>query len=239
MNSNMDLLIRSLGKWNIKLSITQVSQFNKYYELLIEWNKRMNLTAITDLEEVVQKHFLDSCALFNYINLENHTLMDVGTGAGFPGIPLKILAPDCNIVLVDSLNKRLNFLNEVIKELSLKNITTVHSRIEPLAHDKEYREKFDIVTSRAVAYLSVLSEYCLPFVKIGGVFAPYKSGNISDEISDAKKAISVLGGKINSVEEFDLPFSDYSRSIIMIDKVKSSPNKYPRRAGTPTKSPIK
>lgn len=234
----MNALTDRLKKWDIELSDIQLSQLDKYYNLLIEWNQKINLTAITEYEDVLIKHFLDSSALLNYLNLDGISLLDVGTGAGFPGLVLKIVNPSTNIVLVDSLNKRVNFLNSVISDLSLTGISAIHSRIEDLAHDSNYREKFDVVTSRAVANMSTLSEYCIPFVKTGGVFAPYKSGSIIDEVDSSKNAISILGGKINSVEEYVLPDTDYSRSIVFVDKIKQTDLKYPRKAGVPSKSPL-
>ena len=234
----MNALTDRLKKWDIELSDIQLSQLDKYYNLLIEWNQKINLTAITEYEDVLIKHFLDSSALLNYLNLDGVSLLDVGTGAGFPGLVLKIVNPSTNIVLVDSLNKRVNFLNSVISDLSLTGISAIHSRIEDLAHDSNYREKFDVVTSRAVANMSTLSEYCIPFVKTGGVFAPYKSGSIIDEVDSSKNAISILGGKINSVEEYVLPDTDYSRSIVFVDKIKQTDLKYPRKAGVPSKSPL-
>lgn len=234
----MNALTDRMKKWNIDLSDVQISQFERYYELLIDWNNKINLTAITEFEDVLIKHFLDSSALINYLDMDNINLLDVGTGAGFPGLVLKIVNPKINVVLVDSLNKRVNFLNLIISELSLSGISAIHSRIEDLAHDDNHREKYDVVTSRAVANMSTLSEYCIPFVKIGGIFAPYKSGNISDEVNSSKNAINILGGKINSVEEYILPDTDYSRSIVFIDKVKQTDSKYPRKAGVPSKSPL-
>lgn len=238
-NYNMSSFFQGLENLNIVLNDTQVNQFITYYELLIEWNKVMNLTAITEFEEVVQKHFLDSLALANVIGLsQNKSIIDIGTGAGFPGIPLKIVFPHLNIVLLDSLNKRINFLEEVIKSLNLNNIKAIHGRAEDFSNDLNYREFFDICVSRAVANLSSLSEYCLPFVKVGGKFISYKSGNVDDELNEAKNAIFILGGKLNSHTKFNLPNSDINRSFIVIDKNKRTPKKYPRKAGTPTKDPI-
>lgn len=234
----MDLLNRLLGKWNIELSEIQLKQFEKYYELLIEWNSFMNLTAITDKDEVILKHFVDSLALANYVDISNKSMIDVGTGAGFPGIPLKILFPNVKVTLVDSLNKRIGFLNSVIDELDLKDIDTVHSRAEDLAHNKVYREKFDFCVPRAVANLSTLSELCLPFVKCGGYFIPYKSEKTSDEVTAAGHAIDLLGGQIDRIEEYLLPDSYINRTLVFIKKSSASPMKYPRKAGTPSKDPI-
>lgn len=234
----MESLNNLLNEWNIVLSDYQIDQFKKYYELLIEWNSFMNLTSITDKNEVILKHFADSIALFRYLNLSDESLIDVGTGAGFPGIPLKIVCPKLKVTLVDSLNKRVNFLNEVIGCLNLEDIFTVHSRAEDLAHNDVYREKFDYCVPRAVANLSTLSELCLPFVKTGGYFIPYKSEKTSEEISAARNAIAILGGKLDKVEEYYLPNTDMLRTLVFISKKKSSPKKYPRKAGTPTREPI-
>lgn len=234
----MNLLIELLKKWNIELSDYQLSQFEKYYELLIEWNSFMNLTAITDKDEVVLKHFVDSLAILNYMDVSDKKLIDVGTGAGFPGIPLKIVCPGLDVCLVDSLNKRVNFLNNVIDTLNLTNINTIHSRAEDLAHNSVYREKYDFCVPRAVANLSTLTELCVPFVKPGGYFIPYKSEKSNEEIEASRKAINVLGGKIDRVENYILPGSDINRTLIFIKKVSQSSTKYPRKAGTPAKEPI-
>lgn len=225
-------------KIDIKFTEEQLNQFYKYMNLLLEWNEKINLTAITDPNEVILKHFIDSLTINKYIK-ENSTLADVGTGAGFPGIPLKILRPDLKITLVDSLNKRINFLNEVINKLNLVNIETVHSRIEDFGKDKKYRESFDFVTARAVANLAVLSEYLLPIAKAGGQCVCMKGSSVEEELSNGKNAIKVLGGKIKNIDEFVLPDSDMSRNVIIIDKIKNTPNKYPRKAGIPVKEPLK
>lgn len=234
----MDRLRYLLSKWNIELSAYQLEQFDKYYDLLISWNEKMNLTAITDRTEVIEKHFFDSIALASFSDIDGKRILDMGSGAGFPGIPLKIVYPDSNIVLIDSLAKRVNFLNTVINDLCLKNIVAVHGRAEDYARNSEYREKFDVVTSRAVANLSVLSEYCIPYVKVGGMFAPYKSSNISEEVDAAINAIDILGGKLIEVKEYNLPETDYARSIVYIKKVRNCSKKYPRKAGVPAKSPL-
>ena len=225
-------------KIDIKFTEEQLNQFYKYMNLLLEWNEKINLTAITDPNEVILKHFIDSLTINKYIK-ENSTLADVGTGAGFPGIPLKILRPDLKITLVDSLNKRINFLNEVINKLNLVNIETVHSRIEDFGKDKKYRESFDFVTARAVANLALLSEYLLPIAKVGGQCVCMKGSSVEEELSNGKNAIKVLGGKIKNIDEFVLPDSDMSRNVIIIDKIKNTPNKYPRKAGIPVKEPLK
>ena len=205
--------------------------------MLIEKNKVMNLTAITDFDEVIEKHFLDSVSLCRFIDLKaDIRIIDMGTGAGFPGIPLKIVFPNLKMILADSLNKRIIFLKDVIKELELTEIEAVHGRAEELAKKTEYRENFDLCVSRAVANLSSLSEYCIPFVKIGGKFISYKSGNCEEEVREAKSAIFLLGGKLKKIDKFEL--GEASRSFITIDKVNSTSKKYPRKAGLPTKSPL-
>ena len=216
----------------------QLDKFFKYMNLLLEWNEKINLTAITEPKEVILKHFIDSLTISKYIE-NNKTLADVGTGAGFPGIALKIYRSDLKITLVDSLNKRINFLNEVIKELNLKEIKTVHSRIEDFGKNKEYREKFDYTTARAVANLSVLSEYLIPIAKIDGKCICMKGSNIEEELNTSKNAIKILGGKIQKIEEFNLPKSDITRNVIIIKKLKNTPAKYPRKAGIPAKEPLK
>lgn len=223
---------------DIKFNDKQLSQFYEYMDLLLERNEKINLTAITEPEEVILKHFIDSLTINKYIR-ENKTLADVGTGAGFPGIPLKIYRPDLNVTLVDSLNKRINFLNEVIFKLDLKDINTVHSRIEDFGKDKKYRESFDYVTARAVANLTTLSEYLIPISKINGQCICMKGNDIEEEVKNSKNAINLLGGKIDKVDYFELPNSDISRNVIIIDKIKNTPSKYPRKAGMPSKEPLK
>lgn len=221
----------------IELTDSQLNAFETYYDMLIDRNKVMNLTAITEFDEVMDKHFLDSVYLFRSIELKaDYKLIDIGTGAGFPGIPLKIVFPELKITLLDSLNKRVGFLNDVIDELNLNDIEAIHGRAEDIARDKAYRASYDIAVSRAVANLSTLSEYCLPFVKIGGKFVSYKSGDCADEVDNAKAAIHLLGGKINKIDEFS--YSNNSRSFIVIDKVMNTSNKYPRKAGLPSKKPL-
>lgn len=228
-----------ISKINITLSEKQLHQFLTYYEMLVEKNKVMNLTSITEFDEVVEKHFLDSLSLAANIDLNKHIkVLDLGTGAGFPGIPLKIVFPKLEMVLMDSLNKRVHFLKDVIDELQLLNIFAVHGRAEEMARKSDYREKFDLCVSRAVSNLSSLSEYCIPFVKLGGQFISYKSGEIDEEVRYAKHAVSVLGGKISKVQKFNLSGTDISRSFVYIEKKKETPRSYPRKAGTPSKNPI-
>lgn len=239
MNYNLEKFRHGLEELHISLSDSQMDQFMRYYELLIEKNKVMNLTGITEFDEVIEKHFLDSLSLVKAVpDLKNQKILDMGTGAGFPGIPLKIAFPDLNIVLMDSLNKRILFLQDVIEQLGLNKITAVHDRAEEMARKKEYRQQFDLCVSRAVANLSSLSEYCLPFVSIGGYFVPYKSSDIDEEVQQAKKAVYLLGGKIEDIVKFRLPDSEQNRSLVLIKKEKGTPKEYPRKAGTPTKKPI-
>ena len=219
-------------------SVEQLEKFYKYMNLLIEWNEKMNLTAITEPNDIILKHFIDSITINKYI--ENSVkVVDVGTGAGFPGIPLSIIRPDLQITLVDSLNKRLIFLQEIKKELELKNIDIVHARAEEFGQNKNYRETFDIATSRAVANLSTLSEYLVPLVKIKGKCVCMKASDAEEEIKQAENAVNILGGKIVKVEKFNLPNSDIGRTIIIINKEKSTNGKYPRKPGTPSKEPLK
>ena len=224
-------------KIDINLTNKQLNEFYTYMNLLIEWNKNINLTAITEPEEIIKKHFIDSLTISKNIQKDS-SIIDVGTGAGFPGIPLKIVREDINVVLLDVLNKRLNFLNEVIKENKLENIETVHFRAEEIGKNKKYREKYDIATSRAVAQLNILAEYLLPLVKIGGKCICMKGSNVEEELKNSKKAINLLGGEIEKIEEFILPDSDIKRNVIIIKKVNSTPAKYPRKPGTPAKEPI-
>lgn len=228
-----------LKEWNIELSDIQIQQFIQYYEILVEKNKVMNLTGITEWEEVVLKHFVDSLALVKAVDLSQSVkILDMGTGAGFPGIPLKIAFPDLEIVLLDSLNKRIKFLQEVIDSLGLTGIEAYHGRAEEFAKKPEFREQFDYVVSRAVANLSTLSEYCIPYVKIDGKFIPYKSGEIEEELERAKKAIEILGGKMVEVKKFLLPDSDIGRCLVVVEKVQSTKKKYPRVGGKPSKEPL-
>ena len=228
-----------LNELGITLNETQKKQFDQFYELLVEWNKVMNLTGITEYEEVNEKHFVDSVSIVKSVDMNQvESVIDVGTGAGFPGIPLKIVFPHLKVVLLDSLNKRINFLNTVIDELGLENISTIHGRAEDFAKKLEYREQFDLCVSRAVANLATLSEYCIPYVKKDGMFVPYKSGEIDEELEQSKKAVHVLGGKIQDVVKFQLPGTEIGRSFVKIRKIQNTAKKYPRKAGLPSKEPI-
>lgn len=232
--------VEQITEGQVLLTDVQLAQFEQYYDRLIEKNKVMNLTAITEREDVILKHFIDSLALAGYVKLweKEYKIIDVGTGAGFPGIPLKIAFPNLQVTLFDSLNKRIKFLQEMIDTLKLKEITAVHGRAEEGARDKNMREKYDFAVSRAVANMAVLSEYCIPFVKVGGYFIPYKTGTVEEEITQGKKAIQILGGKIEKIEKLMLPDSDISRSFVFIKKEKQTPKAYPRKAGTASKQPL-
>ena len=232
-----NFLEQYIEKMNIVLDETQKSQFYKYMNLLIEWNQKINLTAIIEPKDIILKHFVDSMTINKYLE-ENINIIDVGTGAGFPGIPIKISKKNLNVTLLDSLNKRINFLNTVVDELKLENINCIHGRAEEFARMKQKRENYDVATSRAVANLNVLAEYLLPFVKIGGKCICMKGPNIEEEIENSKNAIKILGGKIEKVEEFSLPKTDIKRTIILIRKEKITPVLYPRKAGIPSKSPL-
>lgn len=233
------LFDEKLAELSIKLTEQQKEQFDQFYKILVEWNQVMNLTGITEYEEVNEKHFVDSLAIIKAVDLGKvKTIIDVGTGAGFPGIPLKIAFPHLEIVLLDSLNKRIKFLNTVIDTLGLQKIKAIHGRAEDYAKQSEYREHFDLCVSRAVANLSTLSEYCLPYVKVKGTFVPYKSGEIDKEVQQSKKAIQLLGGELKEIVKFQLPGSDIGRSFVKIDKIKVTAKRYPRKAGLPAKEPL-
>ncbi|MGN8887187.1 16S rRNA (guanine(527)-N(7))-methyltransferase RsmG [Blautia sp. HCP28S3_G10] len=236
-----DLTVLEQGSQQIGISLNeeQKKQFIAFYEYLVEKNKVMNLTGITEFQEVLVKHFLDSLACVKAVDMnEVKTVMDIGTGAGFPGVPLKIAFPHLEACLLDSLKKRVNFLEETFELLKLENITAIHGRAEEFAKNKAYREKYDLCVSRAVSNLATLSEYCLPYVKVGGKFISYKSGTVKEEVEQAEKAVSILGGKIQDVVYFNLPDSEIQRSLVVIKKIKSTPGKYPRKAGTPLKEPL-
>ncbi len=229
--------IGKLKEFNIEINEEQIKSFEKYMNLLLEWNEKINLTAITQPEEVKLKHFVDSLTVLKYIN-DDDKVIDIGTGAGFPGIPLKIMKENTKITLLDSLNKRINFLNIVIETLNLRNIQAIHGRAEEIARNKLYREKYDVAVSRAVANLSTLTEYMLPFVKVGRKCICMKGANVNEEIEKAKNAIKELGGEIERVDNFYLSDNDNERNIIIIRKVKETSSKYPRKAGMPSKEPL-
>ena len=230
-------LINKLNEIDIKINENIGDYFYKYTKLLLEWNEKINLTAIIDINDIILKHYVDSLTINKYIK-DKENIIDIGTGAGFPGIPLKILNPNNDFILVDSLNKRINFLEKVKEELKLENIKLIHSRVEDLARNKEYRENIDISVSRAVANLSTLLEYMLPFVKLNGICICMKGPNINEEVEKAHKAIQELGGEITKIEKIYLPSTNIERNILIIKKIKNTPKKYPRKAGTPSKQPI-
>lgn len=236
MSQIFESKLKELG---ITLNNTQKQQFDKFYELLIEWNQVMNLTGITEYEEVNEKHFIDSLSIVKAVDMDSvATVIDIGTGAGFPGIPLKIAFPHLKMVLLDSLNKRVQFLNTVIDTLELTDIETIHGRAEDFAKQTQYREQFDLCVSRAVANLATLSEYCIPYVKQEGMFIPYKSGEIEEELQNSKKAVHILGGEIEDVIKFQLPGTEIGRSFVKIRKVQNTAKKYPRKSGLPGREPI-
>jgi len=236
---SMEEFRKKCNVFGMELTEKQIEQFMDYYKLLIEWNSFMNLTAITDFEEVILKHFVDSLAICQTKRFgRNISLIDVGTGAGFPGIPLKIVFPEMNVTLLDSLNKRINFLNAIIENLHLKNVEAIHGRAEDFARERLYRESYDFCVSRAVANLSTLTELCLPFVRKGGYFISYKSEKVKEELYAGEKAIELLGGRVEEQLEYLLPGTDIKRSLLFIRKEKDTSKKYPRKAGTPAKEPI-
>lgn len=238
--NNLEILKTGIENFGLEATEEKLQNLKKYREILVEWNKVMNLTGIEEEREVYIKHFLDSISAVtnNYIN-DDISLIDVGTGAGFPGMPLKICLDNLKLTLLDSLNKRINFLNDVKEKIKLENMEAIHSRAEEFCQNKKYREKFDIAVSRAVANLSVLAEYLLPAVKVGGQVICMKGSQVEEELNDAKFALKELGGKIKSVDEFCLPGTDMKRNVIIVEKIKETPKKYPRKAGTPAKQPLK
>jgi 16S rRNA (guanine527-N7)-methyltransferase len=239
MIKGWEYLKDTASKYELGLQEKQLDQFAAYLQLLQEWNKKINLTAIDDEAGIIIKHFIDSLLFLKKIGIKDGvTVLDLGTGAGFPGVPLKIWQPDVKIVLVDSLQKRINFLRNVVETLDLAEVELIHGRAEDLAQKYNYREKFDLCISRAVANLAVLTEYCLPFVKKGGYFAAAKGPDLDNELKDANKAITVLGGQIDELEYYTLPYLNENRSFVKIIKTAETPQKYPRKAGIPAKKPL-
>ncbi len=234
-----ELLNGAFAAMDISIDEIQTEQFFKYKKLLLEWNEKMNLTAITNERDIILKHFADSVSVLKFADFKGRSVVDIGTGAGFPGIPLKIVCPDIRLVLLDSLKKRIGFLENAVNELGFENVECVHSRAEDGGQNHLYRESFDFCISRAVANLSVLAEYCLPFVKVGGIFISLKGPDSENEIAEAKKAVGILGGEVLSAEKTDIPFTDIVHTIIMIKKLRQTPAQYPRKAGKINKSPIK
>ena len=238
MSQIEELLAESCKKINIELTEKQIKQFIDYKDMLLEWNEKFNLTAITDEREIILKHFVDCLAISAGAELAGKKIIDVGTGAGFPGVPVKIAFPDTQMTLLDSLNKRITFLEELKNKLGLENVTCIHSRAEDGGADKNLREGFDLCISRAVANLAVLSEYCLPFVKVGGYFISMKGPDVKDELNESEKAIKVLGGEVKEIKLINIPETDINHSLIIIKKIKPTPPKYPRKAGKAKKEPI-
>ena len=239
MAYDLTILEEGCRELGITLDEIQKKQFTDFYEYLVEKNKVMNLTGITEFQEVLVKHFLDSLACVKAVDMSRiKRIMDIGTGAGFPGVPLKSAFPHLEACLLDSLKKRVNFLEETFQMLKLENITAIHGRAEEYAKNKQYRETYDLCVSRAVSNLATLSEYCLPYVKTGGYFISYKSGTVQEEVEQAQKAVKILGGKIQDVVYFQLPDSEIQRSLVVIEKIKATPGRYPRKAGTPLKEPL-
>ena len=243
MSENVEKkFIENLGMFQLSLSEKQIGQFRLFYENLIKWNEVMNLTAITEEEDVYSKHFLDSLSLVALVDPQSFrgiSVIDVGTGAGFPGLPIAIAFPEARVTLVDSLQKRVNFLQDTVKLLGLENVNVFHARAEEFARIESEREKYDIACSRAVARLNILAEYCIPFVKKGGYLIAYKADRLKEEMEDGKKAASILGGRVDQVISFQLPGTDYNRTLVQVIKEKHTSGKYPRKAGTPSKDPLK
>ncbi len=235
----LEVLTRCLDELDIKLGDRQLSQCEKYYLLLIDWNQRMNLTSLKDPQEIAIKHFIDSLICMKYVNIHDKSrLIDIGTGAGFPGIPIKIFFPEMKVVLLDSLAKRCQFLKAVVETLNLNHVTVIHGRAEEMAKNSDLREKFSLATARAVTNLSVLAEYCLPFVEKEGWFFALKGPGVEDELNQAENAIVTLGGRLQAVKYYQLPLSEDQRSIILVQKKQMTPDKYPRKPGIPEKKPI-
>ena len=232
------LLREGLAVYGLPADAAAIEGLEEFSRRLLERNQVMNLTAITDPCDVAALHLLDCAYLLTAADFRGKSVVDVGTGAGFPGVPLKIAFPELEACLLDSLNKRVKFLEETFALLGLENISAIHGRAEEYAKNKAYREKYDLCVSRAVSGLATLSEYCLPYVKVGGLFVSYKSGSVKEEAEAAEKAVKILGGKIRDIQYFDLPGSEISRSLVIIEKVKNTPGKYPRKAGTPLREPL-
>lgn len=230
-------IIKEAKKLNIELTKQQSEQFYKYTTMLLDWNTRINLTSITEIQDVITKHFIDSLTILKYIK-EEDKVIDVGTGAGFPGLPIKIVKPKIEVTLLDSLNKRVKFLNETIKEIETKNITTIHLRAEDAGRLQEHREQYNVVVSRAVAPMNTLLEYMMPFAKVNGICICMKGSKADEEINKSNKAISKLGGKIEKIETFQLPETDINRTIIIVKKIKEITDEYPRKAGIPNQKPL-
>ncbi len=237
--NDIDIFIEGLKELNINLNDNQKRKFNEFKELIKEWNKKINITAITDDKEIYIKHFIDSLTIMNTdVIASGDRIIDVGTGGGFPGIPIKIVDDSLDITLLDSLMKRINFLGNVINKIELNNTVAIHARAEDYGKDKKYRAKYDVAVSRAVAPLNILAEYCIPFVKKDGYFIAMKGSNVESEVLDSKRAISILGAEIQEIKKFILPYSDISHSLVIIKKIKDTPTKYPRNPGKPKKNPL-
>lgn len=235
-----DIMNSACSDVGLSMDKETYEKFINYKDLIKFWNEKINLTAITEDEQIIKKHFIDCIKIFKFSPLkEAKSIIDVGTGAGFPGIPIKIVKPDVNMILLDSLNKRINFLNEVVNKINLKDITTIHGRAEDFSRKSEYREKCDASVSRAVANLAVLSELCIPYVRVGGYFVAMKGPSVEDEIKEGKNAVSILGGKIEDVINIEIEGSDLNHNLVIIKKVKETPKTYPRKAGTAAKNPLK
>lgn len=235
-----DIMHAASSDVNLPFNEETYNKFMQYKDMIKYWNEKINLTAIVEDEQIVKKHFIDCIKIFKFLPLkEAKSIIDIGTGAGFPGIPIKIIKPDINVVLLDSLNKRINFLNEVINKIELKNISTIHGRAEDFSRKIEYREKSDVAVSRAVANLAVLSELCIPYVKVGGYFVAMKGPSVEEEIKDGRNAVSILGGKIEDIIKIEIENSDLNHNLVVIKKVKETPKIYPRKAGTAVKKPLR